>query len=249
MSFPLLGPESYDGAMKYRGILYGMVVIGILGGSRLPFASHHHHHVPKVPLGALAISYESSGGGVKTVSSGKGDPGGVSYGRFQIDSRSGTMAAFLVSPEGRPFAKYFKGFQSGSDKFSEAYLKLSKTQPKALGNAEQRFIFQTHYEPALHNALQLGFKVKDRGLQEAIYSGAVQHGRFKLILEQAASSAKDFPDLSARDQIKLLYQAREQYVMKHVSHKIRPWLIKRYKKEMVQALKISEKYNPETKPS
>jgi hypothetical protein len=56
-------------------------------------------------LGAVSAKYESGGRGVETVSSGKGDPGGVSYGSHQLASKTGTMRAFLKSSEGQPFSK------------------------------------------------------------------------------------------------------------------------------------------------
>jgi len=53
-------------------------------------------------LGALSAEFESGGRGPGTVSSGKGDPGGVSYGIYQLSSKAGTVAGFL-SGEGAPW--------------------------------------------------------------------------------------------------------------------------------------------------
>ena len=52
-------------------------------------------------LGALSERFESGDRGPGAVSSGQGDPGGVSYGIWQLSSRAGTAAAFAAS-EGAP---------------------------------------------------------------------------------------------------------------------------------------------------
>src|ERR1044072_9394224 len=43
-------------------------------------------------LGSLSSKYETSGRGPGTVSTGSGDPGGVSYGSYQIATQTGTVA-------------------------------------------------------------------------------------------------------------------------------------------------------------
>lgn len=43
-------------------------------------------------LGALSERFESGGRGAGAVSSGKGDPGGVSYGIWQLSSRAGSTS-------------------------------------------------------------------------------------------------------------------------------------------------------------
>ena len=45
-------------------------------------------------LGDLSAKYESSGSPA-TISSGEGDPGGKSYGRYQLASRMGSVRSFL----------------------------------------------------------------------------------------------------------------------------------------------------------
>ncbi|MEO7404886.1 MAG: hypothetical protein ABIU95_14560, partial [Burkholderiales bacterium] len=45
-------------------------------------------------LGKLSAKYESGGRASGTVSSGKGDPGGVSYGSYQLSSKVGTAQKF-----------------------------------------------------------------------------------------------------------------------------------------------------------
>lgn len=70
-------------------------------------------------LGALSERFESGERGPGAVSSGKGDPGGVSYGIWQLSSRAGTAAAFMAS-EGAPWQGDFAGAAPGSAAFSAA---------------------------------------------------------------------------------------------------------------------------------
>ena len=71
-------------------------------------------------LGSVSRPYESGGRGVHTISTGKGDKGGVSYGEHQLASKTGTMSAFLKSEEGKPFAHHFQGMRPGSKPFNTA---------------------------------------------------------------------------------------------------------------------------------
>ena len=46
-------------------------------------------------LGDTSKKYEVGNGGAGTVSSGTGDAGGVSYGTYQLSSKTGTCAKFV----------------------------------------------------------------------------------------------------------------------------------------------------------
>jgi murein DD-endopeptidase MepM/ murein hydrolase activator NlpD len=47
-------------------------------------------------LGTLSAKYETGGRGPGTVSTGAGDPGGVSYGSYQMATKMGTVARFVA---------------------------------------------------------------------------------------------------------------------------------------------------------
>lgn len=68
-------------------------------------------------LGALSERFESGGRGPGTISGGESDPGGVSYGTYQLASRTGTAARFLAN-EGARWAQDFAGYVPGSENFS-----------------------------------------------------------------------------------------------------------------------------------
>ena len=67
-------------------------------------------------LGDVSAKYESGNGGAKTISSGTGDPGGVSYGSYQLASKTGTLEAFLKASG---YNKDFAGLTPGTSLFNE----------------------------------------------------------------------------------------------------------------------------------
>lgn len=131
-------------------------------------------------LGAVSEHFESGGRGVGTVSSGGGDAGGVSYGAHQLSSKSGTMSKFLSSDEGKPYADKLKGLKPGSPEFTAAYKGIAGGDQKdAFNRSQGDFISRTHFEPmAARFQKETGMDIAKapRGVQEALYSTAVQYG-------------------------------------------------------------------------
>lgn len=190
----------------------------------------------KVPtdFGFVSAKYESGGKGVHAVSSGRGDPGGVSYGKHQLASLTGTMAAFVNSTEGAPFRERLVG-EPGSDEFSEAYTELAESYPDEFEAAQLAFIVRTHYAPVHAFAAKQGFAVDNRGVQEALYSMSVQHGGALKIVKQAKVLLQQ--NASAEDQIRVLYRARAGYVSGlNMAQGTKNSVIKRYRDEVNDAV-------------
>lgn len=130
-------------------------------------------------LGGVSASEESGKGGVGTVSTGKGDNGGVSYGTHQLSSKTGTMASFLQSQEGQPYAQQMSGLQPGSAAFNEAYKKVAANDGEGFAAAQEKFITRTHYAPQerkVSEATGMDFSRKGKAVQEMLYSTGVQYG-------------------------------------------------------------------------
>lgn len=130
-------------------------------------------------LGAVSASFESGGRGVNTVSTGKGDAGGVSYGAHQLSSKSGTMQAFLRSTYGAPYAAAFRGLTPGSPQFNEAYKQVAAQDPDGFANAQQQYIAATHYQPVadwFQKQYGIDPQKRSRALNEMLYSLGVQYG-------------------------------------------------------------------------
>jgi hypothetical protein len=158
-------------------------------------------------LGSASRPYESGARGVHTISSGKGDKGGVSYGEHQLSTKTGMMSAYLKSEEGKQFAHHFQGMRPGSRPFNEAYKRVAVSDPEAFAKSQHEYIKKTLYDPLEQHAKKLGFNTEHPAMKEALFSMGVQHGGAKRIVSKVKSAAGS----AIEDQINALYNAREKY--------------------------------------
>jgi len=185
--------------------------------SGAPLAPRPEQTFPR--LGALSERYESGGRGPGTVSSGLKDPGGVSYGLYQMASRTGTVAAFL-SAEGVRWSRDFLGKTPGMPPFSEAWQAVATRDPIAFAEAQHGFIERTHYRPVIR-AVQvqsgLDLDARSAAVRDVCWSCAVQHGGAGKILTQAIAKAEAVCPREAaarfdRALIEAVYAVRSAYV-------------------------------------
>ena len=125
-------------------------------------------------LGQTSKKFESGRGGAGTVSSGKGDAGGASYGTYQLASKTGTLQKFLNSTE---YGQHFEGLTPGTAAFNAKWKELAATDSN-FGAAQHEFIKNTHYAPALENLRKNGIDLSGRGraVHDALWSTSVQFG-------------------------------------------------------------------------
>jgi hypothetical protein len=159
-------------------------------------------------LGSISQKYESGNKGVHTVSSGAGDPGGVSYGAHQLATNTGTMARYLASAEAKDYAGQFAGLQPGTEPFNQKYKQVAASDPQGFAASQKAFITRTHFDPVSKHAGDLGWAVADPRVQEVLYSMGVQHGGAKKIVSQAGNPQGK----SVEEQVKMLFEARKNYV-------------------------------------
>jgi len=160
-------------------------------------------------LGDSVKSFESGNRGVASVSSGVNDPGGVSYGTYQLSSNARTLQGFLNSPEGGKYSAEFAGLKPGSVEFSEKWKALAARDPEGLHQAEKTFIYRTHYQPVISQAAEAGLDMNNPAIQDAVWSGAVQHGPGGV--RKVLDAVKQDPDLKSKtveEQLKSYYWAR-----------------------------------------
>jgi hypothetical protein len=163
-------------------------------------------------LGALSERYESGGRGAGTVSGGQGDPGGVSYGTYQLASRTGTAAKF-VATEGKPWARELRD-APGSSGFSAAWREIAAREPEAFGEAQHAFIKRTHYDPvvkAVRAKTGVDLDGFPHALRDVVWSLAVQHGGAARIIQSAIAKAGAG---DARALIEAIYAKRSAYVLR-----------------------------------
>jgi hypothetical protein len=195
---------------------------------------------PAGSLGEVSARYESGGRGVGFISSGKGDPGGMSYGVHQL-SGAYSMGAFLRSPEGAPYREKFGNSKPQSAAFNATYRQIAKEDPEGFAAAQKAFYARTHYEPVKAHAEKLGFNVNDRGVQEALFSMGVQHAGAKAIVSRAVAAAGKDP----RAQISALYGERTNYVAALTSLPVstKQSVLNRYRREINDALRLAGQSN------
>ena len=91
---------------------------------------------PARGLGSLSSRYEVSKDGAATVSKGKGDHGGISYGSYQLSSNNNRPAEFLAA-EGKPWTDDFAGLVQGTPPFSAMWKKVAARDPERFAQAQQ----------------------------------------------------------------------------------------------------------------
>ena len=203
-------------------------------------------------LGKLSEKYESGNRGPGTVSDGVGDPGGVSYGTYQLASKVGRADAFVT----KYYPKEFAGLKGGSDEFTTKWKELAKNDPAGLRAKEHEYIQESHYDPQvkkLAKELNLDVVKRSAALRDVVWSTAVQHGpNTDVIVKAAGTLTKDGAKIDAvtdEQLIKAVYAERGRKTedgkklarFKGVSEKWIPGLIKRFENELADALAMLKK--------
>lgn len=170
-------------------------------------------------LGSLSERYESGGRGPGTVSTGRNDPGGVSYGAYQLSSNAGTLQSFMRNEGGR-WTSEFGGARPGSEQFSRIWRAIAARDEAVFGDAQHLFIQRTHYQPAVatvQDRTGLDLDARHNAVRDAVWSVAVQHGGAATILSRAIEAAgrTHSPHDANFDGtlIKAIYAERSRYVL------------------------------------
>ena len=198
-------------------------------------------------LGKLSEKYESGGRGPGTVSTGVGDPGGVSYGTYQLASKVGRADEFVL----KHYPDEFKGLKGGTAEFTAKWKALAAADPKALHAREHEFIRVTHYEPQCAKLItdaKLDVSKRSATLRDVVWSTAVHHGPqtdvVTVALKPLVAKAKldDVPDAAI---IKAVYAERGRLTadgklarFKGVTDAWIPGLTARFKGEQADALEM-----------
>lgn len=180
-------------------------------------------------IGDVSAQYESRGR-ADTISTGANDRGGKSYGEFQLASGTGTLQAYLKQSE---YGKWFKGMEPGTPEFDKTWRDLASFPEFA--QDQHDYIRRTHYEPAAAKAESLGFRMDDPRVQEAVWSGSVQHGGWKKVLAETAGT-EGFADMDSEAQIRQLYSRRSDYALRHTDPALHRGIASRYRNEVESVL-------------
>lgn len=143
-------------------------------------------------IGGLSERYESGGRGPGTVSSGAGDPGGVSYGTYQLAGNMNRPQAFLAN-EGRRWAAEFGDAAPGTAAFTASWRAIAAREPEAFEAAQHDYIQRTHYQVQADQVeTRTGVDVTDRSaaLRDVVWSTAVQHGPETQVIARAIANVR-----------------------------------------------------------
>lgn len=138
-------------------------------------------------LGELSAKYETGGRGPGTVSTGAGDPGGVSYGSYQMASKMGVPARF-VTQSGFPWLSDFQNLKAGTAPFTACWKRIATAQTDAFQRAQHAFIKKSHYDLLAAKVLNedgLDVNTRSPALQDVVWSCSVQHGGATPIVHRA----------------------------------------------------------------
>ena len=177
-------------------------------------------------LGDISAYFESGNTerSVGTISYNKSDPGGKSYGKYQIATKTGTLKKYIAWSI---YNAEFQGVHPASSEFDAIWKRLAEEHPIEFEQDQYNFIKTTHYNPVERAAKPMGFDTNNLGVQEALFSIGVQHGGYKTILREAVVLRA-----KGQTQVEALYNARKAYVNKlSLNQQIKAALQKRYDKE------------------
>lgn len=197
-------------------------------------------------LGTLSSEFESLG---NPSAIGFDKTGGHSYGKYQIETRKGTMKDYLsFMRNNSKYADYFTALdQAGgydgalnkSNNFEQKWLELAKDDK--FNQSQKDFIIEQKLKPLLNKTKTikgLNLDVRHPAVKDVLYSIAVQHGENggKNLLLSALGN--DVEKISDEEFIKKLYDERskvDKYFQKS-SPELRKNIYNRFIKEREKAL-------------
>jgi peptidoglycan hydrolase-like protein with peptidoglycan-binding domain len=195
-------------------------------------------------LGMTSETHETGNRGAGTISEGKGDHGGVSYGTYQFSSAMGTLREYLQRSR---YKGEFNGLTPVTSAFDAKWRELAATTPD-FARDQYDFIRRTHYDPQLQRLKDDGIDLSDRGraVQDALWSTAVQYRNrtpkiFKKGLKEKFGTTYKLEQLSDTD----IVEAVQDYKIMHneelftSSKKWWPDLLKRAQEERDELVKLA----------
>lgn len=143
-----------------------------------------------IELGSLSAKYETGGRGPGTVSTGSGDPGGVSYGSYQMATKTGTVARFVGQPDFE-WREEFEDLVPGTVAFTTRWKQIAASETVRFQRAQHEFIKRTHYDllvAKVYGEDSLDVNTRSRALQDAVWSTSVQHGGASPVIHNALAN-------------------------------------------------------------
>lgn len=164
-------------------------------------------------LGQTSKQYESGNNGPGTISTGKGDNGGMSYGTYQIETKQGTMKEYLKYSNN--YNHQFDGLVPTTAAFNQKWKQLAASDPE-FAKSQHSFIMTQHYLPQLKKLEDNGYNFLERGkaIQDMVWSTAVQYRNrtLKIIQRAEQESGLDFNTASDTEIITAVQKSKLLHV-------------------------------------
>jgi hypothetical protein len=146
---------------------------------------------PRHRLGNLSRDFESVKGGPGTISSGRGDAGGASYGLHQFSSKRHIIHEFVASPEAEKWRKRFDGLKPVTPDFDAVWKKIGKDDSEEFAEAQYAFAKRRFYDFAVEKSKRergLSIEGMSMAMKDVIWSTAIQHGENTEIINDAIAA-------------------------------------------------------------
>lgn len=204
---------------------------------------------PMRALGSLSKKYEVGNRGPGTVSGGHGDPGGVSYGSYQLASKFGNARKFLAE-EGEKWEPEFAGLEEGTEPFSAVWKAIAEREPTLFHDAQHDFIQRTHFEPQVAKIRSLSgvdIMARSHALMDVTWSVAVQHGAKSSLIGNVLTAIGGSPEAEGFDKraITAIYAERGRtnaagnlVYFSSASAAVQRGVAKRFRNELNDALRM-----------
>lgn len=209
----------------------------------------HDIKMTNFELGSLSVIWESGKRGPGTISRGSRDPGGTSYGIYQLSHKQGYIDDFLHM-EGNAYKGDFGTLRPGTEAFNVVWRDIAIRDPEGFRKAQHDFIKRTHYDKYAERVRsQIGLDINEYSmvLKDVLWSTAVQHGPFNNIFKNALRGS-DLTKLSEKEIIQKIYSERRRMNGNRLAHFSRvggSWkksLIQRFESEERVALSRLDAY-------
>ncbi len=182
----------------------------------------NQENTDKTDLGYVSAKYESNGN-AGSVSNPGGDPGGKSYGTWQLSLNQGSLERFVnwLNENGYEAGKYLTkvdgmnphNVQIASAEFDKLWENAADKFGESFYNAQKAFIKENYYDVTSNQLLNDGFDANNHSnaLRQAIWSTSVQHGPSTAtdIVEEALNTNGVYTE---EDIIKAIYDIRGRYI-------------------------------------
>jgi hypothetical protein len=164
-------------------------------------------------IGLLTKKYECSNKGPGYISNGSkwGDPGGDSYGSYQLETKKGTMQEYLTRVDDK-FTEALRALKINSDSFKSKWKDIALKDPVGFEQSQFNYLAnkKNGYYDGIKYAKNLGWNTDNLAMKSAIFSAVNQSGGWKTFFDKTGIIKTDSLDV----QINKLYDARANYFKK-----------------------------------